>query len=66
MPAGVAHGYQTLVDGSDLTYLISAAYHPESARSLSWADATVAIDWPLPVTVISDRDREAPPWPPSR
>lgn len=65
VPPGVAHGYQTLVDGSDLTYLISAAYHPESAHSLSSADATVGIDWPLPVTVISDRDREAPPWPPS-
>jgi dTDP-4-dehydrorhamnose 3,5-epimerase len=65
VPPGVAHGYQTLVDGSDLTYLISAAYHPASARSLSWADATVGIDWPLPVTMISDRDREAPLWPPS-
>ena len=50
---------------SDLTYLISAPYHPESARSLRWDDPTVGIDWPLPVTVISDRDREAPPWPPS-
>jgi dTDP-4-dehydrorhamnose 3,5-epimerase len=65
VPPGVAHGYQTLVDGADLTYLISAAYHRDSARSLSWADPTVGIDWPLPVTVISDRDREAPPWPPS-
>ena len=66
VPAGVAHGYQTLVDGTDLTYVISAAHHPDSARSLSSADPTVGIDWPLPVTVISDRDREAPPWPPSR
>jgi dTDP-4-dehydrorhamnose 3,5-epimerase len=65
VPAGVAHGYQALVDGSDLAYLISAPYHSESARSLSWADPTVGIVWPLPVTVMSDRDREAPPWPPS-
>ena len=65
VPAGVAHGYQTLVDGADLTYLISRPYHAASARSLSWADPTVGIDWPLPVSVISERDREAPPWPPS-
>jgi dTDP-4-dehydrorhamnose 3,5-epimerase len=65
VPRGVAHGYQTLVDGSDLAYLISRPFHPESARSLSWADLTVGIDWPLPVSAISVRDREAPPWPPS-
>jgi dTDP-4-dehydrorhamnose 3,5-epimerase len=65
VPEGVAHGYQTLFDGSDLTYLISRPFHPDSARSLSWADPTIGIDWPLPVSVISERDREAPRWPPS-
>ncbi len=65
VPAGVAHGYQTLVDDTSLTYLISTGYHPDSARVLSWDDPTVGIVWPLPVTAISDRDREAPPWPPS-
>jgi dTDP-4-dehydrorhamnose 3,5-epimerase len=64
VPRGVAHGYQTLEDDTELTYLISTAYHPESARVLSWQDQSLGIDWPLPVTAISDRDREAPPWPP--
>jgi dTDP-4-dehydrorhamnose 3,5-epimerase len=65
VPPGIAHGYQTLEDDSALTYLISAPYVPASARSLRWDDPTVGIEWPLPVAVISERDREAPLWPPS-
>lgn len=65
VPPGVAHGYQTLVDDSTLVYLISAPHHAESARSLLWSDPTVGIAWPLPVTRISDRDAEAPQWPPA-
>lgn len=66
IPPGVAHGYQTLSDDTTLCYLISEQYDPGCSRSLSWRDESVGIDWPLPVTVMSDRDREAPPWPPSR
>ena len=65
VPPGIAHGYQTLEDDSALTYVIGTPYVPESARSLRWDDPTVGIDWPLPVTAISQRDREAPAWPPS-
>ena len=65
VPPGIAHGYQTLEDGTALAYAIGTPYVPESARSLRWDDPTVAIDWPLPVTAISQRDREAPLWPPS-
>ena len=64
VPPGVAHGYQTLEHHTELVYLISAPHHPESARILRWSDPTVGIVWPLPVTRISDRDREAPSWPP--
>jgi dTDP-4-dehydrorhamnose 3,5-epimerase len=65
VPPGIAHGYQTLADDSALTYVIGAPYAPASARSLRWDDPTVGIEWPLPVTAISKRDREAPLWPPS-
>jgi len=64
VPPGVAHGYQTLEDDTELVYLVSTPHHPESARTLRWSDPTVGIDWPRPVTRISDRDREAPSWPP--
>ena len=66
VPRGVAHGYQTLKDDSSLTYLISAPHVAGSQRGLHWRDPTVGIEWPLEVTVISDRDQEAPAWPPSR
>jgi dTDP-4-dehydrorhamnose 3,5-epimerase len=65
IPPGIAHGYQTLEDETALTYLISTPYAPQSARSLRWDDPTVAIEWPLAVTAISERDREAPLWPAS-
>lgn len=66
VPRGVAHGYQTLVDGTDLAYVISTPYEAASARSLNPLDPTLAIDWPLPVTSMSHRDRNAPLWQPSR
>ncbi len=65
VPPGIAHGYQTLADDSALTYAIGTPYVPESARSLRFDDPVVGIAWPLPVMVASQRDREAPAWPPS-
>jgi len=64
VPQGIAHGYQTLEDASEMTYLISVPYAPESARSLRWNDPTVGVEWPMDVTVISERDQTAPNWPP--
>ena len=64
IPPGLAHGYQTLQDDTELVYLISAPHRPDSARTLRWSDPTVAVTWPLPPTRISDRDREASTWPP--
>lgn len=63
VPRGVAHGYQTLVDDTALAYLISTPFVASASRSLRWDDPTLAITWPLPLTRISDRDREAPAWP---
>jgi dTDP-4-dehydrorhamnose 3,5-epimerase len=66
VPRGIAHGYQTIEDGTSLIYLIGTPYVPSSARSIRWNDPQVGIEWPMPVTAISDRDREAPSWPPER
>jgi dTDP-4-dehydrorhamnose 3,5-epimerase len=60
IPEGFAHGYQTLTDGAEVFYMISEAYHPESARGLRWDDPALGIEWPLPVSVMSERDREFP------
>jgi dTDP-4-dehydrorhamnose 3,5-epimerase len=66
VPRGVAHGYQTLVEESSMAYLISTPYVAASSRSLLWSDPSVGIAWPLPLSCISDRDRDASPWPPAR
>lgn len=66
VPAGVAHGYQSLVDETVVVYLIAGPYSPAHARTISWSDPTLNIDWPLPVSRISDADRDAPPWPLAR
>jgi dTDP-4-dehydrorhamnose 3,5-epimerase len=61
VPEGVAHGFQTLVDDSELTYLISSPHAPRSARGLRWNDPAIGIEWPFSEpTVISDGDRLYP------
>jgi dTDP-4-dehydrorhamnose 3,5-epimerase len=58
--AGLAHGYQTLEDDTELFYQMSEYYQREASRSLRWDDPTIAISWPLAATIISDADRRAP------
>ena len=62
VPAGLAHGYQTLEDDTRLTYLISAPYASNSAATLAWDDPTLAIPWPLEVTRISPSDQKGSAW----
>lgn len=57
IPEGCAHGYQTLEDHTDLFYLTSRAYAPEHATGVRHDDPAFGIDWPRPVSVISDADR---------
>ncbi len=57
VPPGVAHGFQTLEDDSEVSYQISEIFHPESARGVRWDDPALGITWPQAVSVISERDR---------
>jgi dTDP-4-dehydrorhamnose 3,5-epimerase len=57
IPAGCAHGYQTLVDDAEMLYLMSAAYAPDHQRGVRWNDPAFGISWPLAPTMINDRDR---------
>jgi dTDP-4-dehydrorhamnose 3,5-epimerase len=57
---GFAQGYQTLQDASEVSYAMSVDYHPEAATGLRWSDPAVAVTWPLPISVISARDRQWP------
>lgn len=61
IPEGVAHGFETLEDDTEIFYQMSAAYEPSAARGVRWDDPALAIDWPIPVPrVISEKDRNLP------
>lgn len=60
VPSGVAHGFQTLDDDTEVSYQISEFFHPESARGVRWDDPAFGIKWPEAVSVISERDRGYP------
>ena len=60
IPMGMAHGFQTLSDDAEVFYMISEAYHPDCQGGLRYDDPLLGIKWPLPVSVISQRDKEWP------
>jgi dTDP-4-dehydrorhamnose 3,5-epimerase len=59
-PEGCAHGYLTLADDTEVTYFTSAFYAPECARGVRFDDPAFGIEWPAPVRVVSDQDRQWP------
>jgi len=60
IPPGCAHGYQTLVDGTDLFYQMTTQYRPDLARGIRWSDPTLAIPWPLADPTLSPQDAALP------
>jgi len=61
IPEGCAHGYQSLTDTTEVYYMISVPFHPESARCCRWNDPVFSIQWPLPeIARLSTRDATAP------
>jgi dTDP-4-dehydrorhamnose 3,5-epimerase len=56
IPKGVAHGFQTLTEHCEIGYQISAFHAPEAASGYRFDDSTFQISWPLPVSMISERD----------
>ena len=60
VPEGVAHGFLTLTDRTEVLYLISSAYVPALARGVRWDDPAFGIQWPGTPAVISQRDRTYP------
>jgi dTDP-4-dehydrorhamnose 3,5-epimerase len=58
--AGCAHGYLTLSDASEVTYLTSEFYAPDSASGIRYDDPTIGIEWPAAILLVSERDRTWP------
>jgi dTDP-4-dehydrorhamnose 3,5-epimerase len=62
VPKGCAHGYLTLVDGTEIRYLTSAFYEPSAARGIRYDDPEFALEWPSDISVVSHADRGWPLW----
>lgn len=60
VPTGFAHGFITLHDSTEVSYLVSEAYMPGAERGMRWNDPAVGINWPRPVEVISEKDASWP------
>jgi dTDP-4-dehydrorhamnose 3,5-epimerase len=60
VPAGCAHGFQALTEPADVSYRIDRAHDPSEDVSIRFDDPDLDIPWPLPVTLMSDRDKAAP------
>lgn len=56
VPAGFAHGFQTLADSSEVYYQMGEFYSPEHGRGVRWNDKAFAIDWPLDNPILNPRD----------
>jgi len=64
IPEGLAHGFQSLVDDTELFYQITEYYAPECSRGVRWNDPAFQIRWPFEPSVISERDRTHPDFAP--
>jgi dTDP-4-dehydrorhamnose 3,5-epimerase len=62
VPRGLLHGFQALTDVADVCYRIDRPHAPGEDVAVAHDDPDLAIDWPLPVGAISERDRTAGTW----
>lgn len=60
IPEGFAHGFQTLSDNVEMLYLTTQAFEPNADRSINPLDKRINIPWPLEVSNISQKDKNAP------
>jgi dTDP-4-dehydrorhamnose 3,5-epimerase len=60
VPEGFGHGFQTLVDGTEVFYQMSQVYAPDYGRGIRWDDPAFEISWPVEKPIISERDRGFP------
>lgn len=61
VPERFAHGYQALRDNTDTSYQVGEFYTPGTEGGLRYDDPRLGLTWPLPVTVMSQKDREWQP-----
>ncbi|HPE12035.1 MAG TPA: dTDP-4-dehydrorhamnose 3,5-epimerase [Actinomycetota bacterium] len=57
IPAGMGHGWQALSELADVCYRIDAEHDPRCDVTVAFDDPGLAVPWPLPASVTSERDR---------
>lgn len=57
IPPGLAHGFQTLEDNTEVFYQMSEPFAPEAQRGVRFDDPAFGIRWPLPAAIVLERDR---------
>jgi dTDP-4-dehydrorhamnose 3,5-epimerase len=62
VPPGLLHGFQALTEPADVCYRIDREHDPAEDIAVRYDDPDLDLDWPLPVTIISERDRAAGSW----
>lgn len=62
IPRGFLHGYQALTSVTDFIYRIDDYYGPTEDLTVNYLDPDLAVPWPAPITVVSDRDKAAGSW----
>jgi dTDP-4-dehydrorhamnose 3,5-epimerase len=60
VPERFAHGYQVLEDTTETSYQVGEFYTPGAEGGLRYDDPRLGLNWPLPVTEISEKDRDWP------
>jgi dTDP-4-dehydrorhamnose 3,5-epimerase len=65
VPAGFAHGFQTLEDDTEVLYQISEFYSSAHTRGVRWDDPAFGIRWPADERTIVERDRRYSDFDPS-
>jgi dTDP-4-dehydrorhamnose 3,5-epimerase len=58
VPERFAHGYQVLADRTDTTYMVGEFYTPASESGLMFNDPKLGLKWPLPVSIVSEKDQK--------
>ena len=56
IPPGIAHGFQTLSDRTEVLYQMSDYFVPDISTGFRWNDPAFGIAWPMPVSAMSERD----------
>src|SRR5947207_1079049 len=61
VPERFAHGYQALQDRTETSYQVGEFYSPAVESGLLYNDPLLGLEWPLSVTVISEKDQKFTP-----